>query len=172
LYYLELFRALGKERVRYLVVGGVAVNLHGAERMTMDVDLMLAMDGANLERFRAVARRLRLKPAVLPVTLEQFCDPKTVAGWVRDKHMLAFQLRGPELEAPSVDILVKPVVSFQTAYRRRKRVKVEDVNISVAASEDLIALKSGTGRKIDESDILALRQLRRLRGRKLGRQIS
>jgi len=169
LYYLQLFRALEKEKVRYLVAGGVAVNLHGAERMTMDIDLMLAMDRTNLDRFLAAARGLRLKPAVLPVTLEQFCDAKTVAVWIKEKHMLAFQLRGPELEAPSVDILVKPVVSFQSAYRRRKRVKVEDVNISIAAPEDLIALKSGTGRKIDESDILALRHLIRLRGRKHGR---
>ena len=169
MYYLQLFRALEKEKVRYLVAGGVAVNLHGAERMTMDIDLMLAMDRTNLDRFLAAARGLRLKPAVLPVTLEQFCDAKTVAVWIKEKHMLAFQLRGPELEAPSVDILVKPVVSFQSAYRRRKRVKVEDVNISIAAPEDLIALKSGTGRKIDESDILALRHLIRLRGRKHGR---
>ena len=168
MYYLELFRALEKEKVRYLLVGGVAVNLHGAERMTMDVDLMLAMDGKNLERFRAAARSLRLKPAVLPVSLEQFCDPETVASWIKEKRMLAFQLRGPELEAPSVDILVKPVVPFQSAYRRRNRIRIEGIRISVAASEDLIALKSGTGRKIDESDILALRRLRRLGRRKRG----
>lgn len=135
----------------------------------MDVDLMLAMDGKNLERFRATARSLRLAPAVPPVALEQFCDPKTVAGWVKDKRMLAFQLRGPELDAPSVDILVKPAVSFESAYRRRKRMKVGEVSISVADSEDLIRLKSGTGRKVDESDILALRRLRRLRGRKRDR---
>lgn len=166
MFYLKLFRALEREKVRYLLVGGVAVNLHGAERMTMDVDLMLAMDRANLERFKSAAHSLRLKPAVLPVTLEQFCDAKMVAGWTKKKHMLAFQLRGPELEAPSVDILVKPVVPFQSAYRRRKPMKIGGVSISVAAPEDLVALKSGTGRKIDESDILALRRLRRLRGRK------
>lgn len=166
MYYLQLFRALAKEKVRYLVVGGVAVNLHGAERMTMDIDLMLAMDRSNLDRFMAAARGLRLKPAVLPVTLAQFCDAKTVALWIKEKHMLAFQLRGPEIEAPSVDILVKPVVSFQSAYRRRKRMKVGNVEISVAAAEDLIRLKSGTGRKIDESDISALRRLRLLRVRK------
>lgn len=172
MFYLRLFRTLEQEKVRYLLVGGVAVNLHGAERMTMDVDLMLAMDRANLDRFRAAARSLRLKPAVLQVTLDQFCDAKTVESWVRDKHMLAFQLRGPELEAPSVDILVKPVVPFQAAYRRRKRMKMGGVNISVAASEDLIALKSGTGRKIDESDILALRRLNRIRGAKRRKQTS
>jgi hypothetical protein len=164
-FYLELFRALEREQVRYLIVGGVAVNLHGAERLTMDIDLMLGLDSENLARFLRVARGLRLKPAVLPVTLEQFCDPATVETWVRDKHMLAFQLRGPETGAPSVDILVRPVVPFEDAYARRARISVEDLTVSVASSQDLIALKSGTGRKIDESDIRQLQRLEMLRSR-------
>ena len=166
MFYLELFRALEKEQVRYLVVGGVAVNLHGAERMTMDVDLMLGLEAENLGRFLAVARALRLKPGVLPVTLEQFCDAATVDSWVRDKHMLAFQLRGPEVDAPSVDILVRPVVPFGEAYERRLRMTLEDVTVSVAAPQDLVRLKSGTGRSVDESDIRALQRLEMLKSRR------
>ena len=165
MFYLELFRALEEEKVRYLLVGGVAVNLHGAERLTMDVDLMLALDAENLRRFLAVAKRLTLKP-VLPVTLEQFCDAKTVGSWVRDKRMLAFQLRSPDARAPSVDILVKPVVPFEPAYGRRATMRVEEVPIDVAAAEDLIALKSGTGRLIDRSDIQALHRLDELKRRR------
>lgn len=164
MFYLELFRALEQEGVRYLVVGGVAVNLHGAERMTMDVDLMIAQDAENLPRFMEVARRLHLKPN-LPVTLEQFCDAATLAGWIRDKHMLALQLRPPAPEAPSIDILVKPVVPFEAAFARRLQIEVENVKISVIAVEDLVALKSGTGRPIDQSDIQALRRLEMLRSR-------
>ena len=51
MFYLNLFRALQEERVDYVVVGGLAMNLHGVERATMDVDLVLAMDDANLRRF-------------------------------------------------------------------------------------------------------------------------
>jgi len=166
MFYLDLFRALEAERVRYLLVGGVAVNLHGAERLTMDVDLMLGLDAENLTRFLAAARALSLKPAVLPVTLEQFCDAATVDGWIRDKHMLALQLRGPQIDAPSVDILVKPVVSFEEAYPRRLRIEVEDVTVNVAAAQDLIALKSGTGRQIDQADIRALQRLETLDSRR------
>ena len=166
MFYLELFRVLEKEGVRYLVVGGVAVNLHGAERMTMDIDLMLGLDPANLARFLKAARALGLKPAVLPVTLEHLCDAPTVEGWIRDKHMLALQLRGPELHAPSVDILVKPVVPFDDAYGRRVPVLMEDVTISVIAPQDLIALKSGTGREVDAADIRALHRLDMLKSRK------
>lgn len=166
MFYLDLFRALEREQVRYLIVGGVAVNLLGAERMTMDIDLMLALDAENLASFLAVARQLQLKPAMLPVTLEQFCDAATVEGWVRDKHMLAFQLRGPEIDAPSVDILVRPVVPFDSAYDRRLRVVLADLTVSVAAIQDLIALKSGTGRQIDQSDIRALNRLEEMRSRR------
>lgn len=165
MFYLELFRVLEAEQVRYLVVGGVAVNLHGAERMTMDVDLMLGLDPENLARFLNAARALSLKPGVLPVTLEQFCDAAMVETWVRDKHMLAFQLRGPDIKSPSVDILVRPVVPFDEAYARRTRILMEDIMVSVAAPQDLIALKSGTGRQIDESDIRALQRLEMLRSR-------
>lgn len=164
MFYLELFRKLQRNEVKYLLVGGVAVNLHGAERMTMDIDLMIAQDAANLPRFLAVARELRLKPN-LPVTLEQFCNPATLDSWVREKHMLAFQLRAPEIDAPSIDILVNPVVRFEEAHARRVPLIVDGVEISVAAIEDLVALKSGTGRSIDASDIKALHRIAMLRSR-------
>ena len=62
MFYLDLFRALQKHEVRYVVVGGVAINLHGVERATMDADLVLAMDQANLQRFLKAASELALKP--------------------------------------------------------------------------------------------------------------
>jgi hypothetical protein len=69
MFYLDLFRTLQEERVEYLVVDGLAINLHGVERATMDVDLVLAMDDANLRRFLAAATRLTLTPS-LPVPIE------------------------------------------------------------------------------------------------------
>ena len=165
MFYIELFRALEKEDVRYLVVGGVAVNLHGAERMTSDVDLMLALDSANLKRFFLAVASFGFKP-VIPATLEQLCDADTLERWITEKRMLAFALRPTEDTAPTVDILVKPVVDFDEAYPRRLRLAAGGVNISVAAASDLITLKSGTGRDIDKADIRALLRLSELRSRK------
>ncbi|CAG4885357.1 protein of unknown function [Georgfuchsia toluolica] len=56
MFYLDLFRALDQEQVRYLLIGGLALNIHGVERATMDIDLMLAMDSDNLKSFLRVAR--------------------------------------------------------------------------------------------------------------------
>ena len=47
----RFFRELEASKVRYLLVGGLAMNLHGVPRMTMDVDIILAMDEPNLQAF-------------------------------------------------------------------------------------------------------------------------
>lgn len=161
MFYLELFRALQEHEVRYLVVGGVAVNLHGIGRLTVDVDLMLALDALNLERFVTVALRFPLEP-VMPVKLEDLADAAKVNEWIEKKGMLAFALRSSDPATPTVDILVKPVVPFEDAWARRVQRSVEGIAIFIAAIEDIIRLKTGTGRQKDEADIQALRQLLRM----------
>ena len=161
MFYLDLFRALQEYDVRYLVVGGVAVNLHGVGRLTADVDLMLALDAQNLGRFVAAARGFALKP-VVPVKLNDFADAVKVRGWIEEKGMLAFALRSSDPATPTVDILVKPTVSFDDAWARKAQRTVEGINIPIASIEDIIRLKSGTGRQKDEADIKALRQLLRM----------
>jgi len=39
--YLQLFKKLSEEQVRYLICGGLAVNIYGIPRMTADIDLLL-----------------------------------------------------------------------------------------------------------------------------------
>lgn len=163
MFYLELFRALEEEGVRYLLIGGVAVNLHGVARYTADVDIMIALDAENLSRFVAAAQRFSLKP-VIPVALSDFADAGKLQNWMEEKGMLAFALRSPDPAAPSLDILVKPLVSFEEAYARRFEGHVQGIIISVAAIEDIIRLKTGTGRQKDEADIRALEQVLRVRG--------
>ncbi len=73
MFYLDLFRALDRDEVRYLLIGGLAINIHGVERATMDVDLMLALDAQNLARFLKTAESLALTP-VLPVKLADLAN--------------------------------------------------------------------------------------------------
>lgn len=46
----ELLRSLSEGQVQYVLVGGLAVQLHGFMRSTFDVDLVLAMNDENLAR--------------------------------------------------------------------------------------------------------------------------
>jgi predicted nucleotidyltransferase len=63
-----------------------------------------------------------------------------------------------------VDIIVRPAVPFDRMYRNRIDKDIGGVRLSLASIEDLIALKTGTGRKQDASDIEALKIARRVTG--------
>jgi len=74
-FYLGLFRCLAQHDVRYLLVGGLAMNLLGVPRITMDIDLLLALDAASLDAFIQCARVLRLRHQI-PEPLEALKDPE------------------------------------------------------------------------------------------------
>ena len=159
MFYLDLFRELQKHNVQYVVVGGLAVVLHGYARATADVDLVLALDATNLARFLKTAQTLQLKPS-LPMKIEALCDPAQRDEWAREKHMIAFALRSPSPTAPTIDIILRPKISFADMYANRVEKALEDVTVALASIDDLIVLKTGTGRLRDEYDVRILTQLR------------
>lgn len=161
MFFIDLFRALQEENVAYLIVGGLALNLHGVERSTMDVDLALAMDEENLRRFLRAAGRLDLRPT-LPVPLDALVNQAMVAEWVAKRNMIAFSLRSPLPATPTVDVLVTLPLPFADMYGRRVEKSIGAIAVSLAGIDDLIALKSRTGREIDRSDVEALGKLKRV----------
>lgn len=161
MFYLDPFSELQKHEVRYLIIGGIAINLHGVERATMDVDLVLAMDEDNLQRFLRAATELELKPS-LPVQLESLGDSCQIDDWVRERHLIAFSLRPPSRTAPSINIVVRPKVPFDKMYQNRLEKDIGGVRLNVASIDDLIALKTNTGRSQDASDIVALNKVKQV----------
>lgn len=159
--YVDLFRALDDEGVRYLLVGGLALNIHGVERATMDIDLVLALDVGNLSAFLRVADRLALKP-VAPVDIRDLLDAEKRRDWIENRHMLAFALRPPQAYAPTIDILIKSPVAFDQAWAGRIVKDLGAFHINLASMNDLVAMKTGTGRSQDAADIDAINRLRQL----------
>lgn len=150
---------LDEAGVDFVLVGGLAVALHGYQRVTMDVDVVVAMDGENLQRFMAAAKAAGLRPTI-PVPLESLAQPDLIEQWHRENGMLAFSLRGAETMATVLDVLVRPVVPFADLRRDASVVKVGAVDIPVASIAHLIAMKTGTGRSKDAIDIEELQKLR------------
>ena len=91
LYYERIFRAFQKNKLRYLLAGGMAVNLHGIPRFTKDVDILVDVSAKNLERLRAVIKSLGLRPR-MPVSLDEFLDPAQWKVWGREKNLKALSL--------------------------------------------------------------------------------
>jgi hypothetical protein len=156
----ELLNTLAQASVDFVLVGGLAVQLHGFMRMTYDVDLVLAMDDQNLTKFIDVAKRLGLAP-VIPVSIDSLRNPALIEQWYQEKGMLAFALREQIVAGTVVDVLVRPLVSFE-------RLKADAIDgalfgqhIKVASISHLIEMKRVANRPKDLLDITALEKIQR-----------
>lgn len=159
---MELFRrlfvSLNRGSVKYLVAGGIAVNLYGIERSTADIDIVLKLDKANVLRFIKLAKRLGLKPKV-PVKLDDFVDPEKRDSWISEKGMTVFSLYNPKAPFFLIDIFVESPFNFDQVYRRRKKIRSEDVVIPVVPIDELILMKEKSNRPQDRADVFHLRKI-------------
>ena len=156
----EILSILTGARVDFVLVGGLAVALHGYQRLTMDVDVVLALDDENLSKFIDCAGQANLQP-VLPIAIDALRDAEQIDTWHRDKGMLAFSLRGPDSMAVAIDVLVRPVVPYHELRQNAVVKHVGASSIPVASIDDLIRMKTGTGRSKDLLDIDELEKIKR-----------
>jgi len=156
----ELLCALSEAQVRYVLVGGMAVQLHGYFRTTFDVDLVLAMDDDNLTRFIGVAKQLGLVPSI-QVPIDSLRNAAQIEQWHREKGMLAFALREPQTGGGVVDVLVRPEVPFEQMHERAVTGELMGQQIKIACIDDLLTMKRLANRDKDRLDIAALEKIQR-----------
>jgi hypothetical protein len=150
--------ALTNAGVKYLVVGGVAVVMHGHLRVTADLDLVLKLDRSNLERAVVALEGLGFRPRA-PVPLIQFADTEIRESWIRDKGLTVFSLWSPKHLGFELDLFVREPFDFESVYQNAARVQLESCVVTVIPLQDLIALKESVGRPRDLEDVSALRAL-------------
>jgi predicted nucleotidyltransferase len=161
MFYEQVFRELQKHEVRYLVVGGVAVNLYGVLRTTADLDLIVHLaDDENVRRFVAAMKELKYKPRV-PVNSDDFADPQKRQEWMIEKGAVVFTWVAPQ-SYEQVDVFLHDPIVFEEAYRRRRVVSADDFEISVVSLKDLKKLKQAAGRAKDLSDLKQLSKVEQL----------
>jgi predicted nucleotidyltransferase len=156
--YLELLKALEEKGIRYVVVGGVAVVLHGFVRATMDLDLIVSLEAGNTGKFLQLVKELGYRPKA-PVPLEDFAKVEKRNEWVETKGMIVFSLHHSKRVQELVDVFVEEPIPFDNLYARRIQVPVEGCLISVASNQDLRTLKRAAGRPQDLEDVRALEEL-------------
>jgi hypothetical protein len=137
----EFIGSLNDNGVRYLVVGGYAVALHGYPRYTKDIDIWVEMTSENATR--------------VIKALNQFgfgsLDLKEADFTVPDQII---QLGYPPRR---IDILTTlPGVEFSDCYATRVTTSMEGVPVNFIDFENLKKNKKATGRHQDLADLEAL----------------
>jgi len=136
-----LLAALADEGLAYALCGGLAANIYGADRFTVDIDLLIARD--DLERALTVAKRcgFAIDAGLLPLL-----------GGTRQMHRVVKLAAGWE-EPLQLDLLIADGGTYADAYESRYAVAQEDLELWLVTLEKLIEMKREANRPIDRQDI-------------------
>lgn len=157
MFFKKIFKALNENNVKYLVIGGAAVNLHGYVRVTHDLDLFIALDESNIKKFASTMKALNFKPKV-PVEIEELGDRKKREKWIKEKNMKVFSLHDIGTD-DIIDIMIMDYLQFDESYKEKKVVKIKDIEVPIASIKDIIKLKEAAGRAKDIIDLKVLLEI-------------
>lgn len=154
------FNAAG---VRYLIVGGLAVNAHGYLRATRDLDLVIQLEASNLRRGLESLFEIGYRLAI-PVSVEDIADAAKRESWRIEKGMIVLKLWSDDHRRTPIDIFVYEPFDFDAEFEKSS---LNDLgngqSARILALEALIQMKTEAGRNQDLIDIEELRRVERLR---------
>jgi hypothetical protein len=150
-----IVQALNSAEVRFIVVGGVAVNAHGYLRFTKDVDLVIRLSERDIISAFSALEQIDYRPSN-PITAEDFANPTLRETWRREKGMLVLKMWSDRHRETPLDIFVYEPFDFNVEYGRALY-NEDDIPARFASIQTLIAMKEPVGRTQDLLDIEKLR---------------
>ncbi len=159
--YRRIFGAFNEARIRYIIVGGVAMNLLGYPRFTGDIDILLALDPENLTRMAVLMKSMGYEQK-LPVRVEELGDEQTVIHLMQSKNLIAYTFINPQEPQFGIDVIVGESLKFSHYDKHCIAVAVWDITVPVVSIDDLIGMKKNSDRQKDIDDAVALLELKGL----------
>lgn len=144
--------ALNAAGVRYAIVGGHAVALHGAVRGTVDVDLIVNWSKAALRKSESAFNKMDLVSR-LPISAEDVYQFRR--EYIENRNLVAWNFYNPNDLSEQVDL----IITSDLKGKKTRRIVLPGGDIRILAKADLIAMKRSSGRPQDMEDIRALERL-------------
>lgn len=139
----EFLESLNSGGVKYLLLGGYAVNHYGYRRATDDLDIWIDIDLENATRVAKLLREFGGFSAA-QVKPKMFLEP----------HKIFIIGREPV----RIDILTSPDgIDFASCYDRRRMILWDGVRVPLISLGDLRVNKSASGRLKDLADLEGLK---------------
>jgi len=144
----RIFAALDAHAVEYVVIGGIAVQVHGHVRMTNDLDLIPSPSPENLERLAEALTELDarvLNPGSEHLKIDARMLPRATLWQLSTRHGDIDVLHDAPGAAPFPQLRERALVIAPGGHP-----------IPIAGRDDLIRMKRAAGRPTDLADIAAL----------------
>jgi predicted nucleotidyltransferase len=155
-FYDNIIRHFNDHSVRYLIVGGIAVNLHGSERTTKDLDIWVDIYSQNLDNLRSAFLDMEYSEQGTNEAIKRLQKGETVIVSDKTDKLMRADVMG----------LYSNYLPFDTAYEQRKIIKLGIQSANLISLDHLIETKLKAGR---DKDLIDARNLSELR-KKLGEQ--
>ena len=159
MFFRKIIPELEKRKIKYLAIGGVAVNLYGYNRITNDLDIILSFDEENVSKFVKLMSDLGFKPRVQADPME-LSKPEKREFWKNEKNMKVFSFFNPNNEQEIIDIMIQDYIDIDQAFRNSNLVSDGNISVPLVSIDDLIRLKEISGRGRDLADLKILRKLK------------
>jgi predicted nucleotidyltransferase len=142
--------------VRFVVIGGAALILHGSSYVTEDVDLAFERTRDNAERIAAALRPFRPRPRGFPAGLPFVFDAQTIVSG---------QILTLQTTIGAVDLLgeVPGIGTFPQVEAQSETVNDAGVTFRILSIDALIVAKRTANRPKDEPGLLELEALKQAR---------
>jgi predicted nucleotidyltransferase len=137
----RLASALDRAGIRYMIIGGQAVLVHGEPRLTRDVDVTLAVDTDRLSDVVDAMTGIGLRPLV---------DPES---FTRKTMVLPCADLGSEIR---VDLIFSYSPYERQAVERAQSIRIGGSDVRFASVEDLVIHKVLAGRPRDIEDVVGV----------------
>ncbi len=139
--------------VDFVLIGGLAAQIHGSPSLTRDVDICFDLDRGNLNRLAKALEELAAIRRGLPDAVHAPIDARAL----RAGDIFTLRTRYGDL-----DLLAhpEPGLDFTSLVERSITAELLGVRIKVAGLEDLMAMKRAAGRPKDRIELEILGALR------------
>jgi len=148
---LNFWEALHSNEVKYILIGGYAINLHGYQRFTGDLDIWIKDTPENRQALRKAFATCEMGDYPM-IERMQF-----IPGWTEFKLNNSLVL----------DILTEMKglenYSFEECLQMASIADIEGVPIPFLHLNQLIANKKAVDRPKDQIDVMALEEIKKLR---------
>lgn len=148
----KICAALNRAGVRYAIVGGHAVALHGAVRGTVDIDVAISWSRKSLLATEKALNDLGLVSR-LPITADDIFDFRN--EYIENRNLTAWNFYNPNDLSIQVDI----IITYDLKGKRTRRIQLAGGSIQILGIRELIKMKRASARPQDIEDVSALEQL-------------
>lgn len=147
----EVTDAFDQHKLKYALVGGYALALHGLVRATMDVDLVLRLNLTDFELAEETLRGIGLQSR-LPIRAQDVI--KMRKEYIENRNLIAWSFVDYKNPLRQVDILITQDLKNLDI----EKVPVGGRKIVVASLKELLRMKLAAGRPQDLIDVRNIKE--------------